>query len=85
MPTKIVERAEKILEQLESQRDKSTIGKPQVKPRQTGDDLQLSFIKLEDPVLEQIRDEFLHLDVDNLTPLEALNKLNDLKHIISGK
>ena len=85
MPTKIVERAEKILEQLESQRDKGTIGKPQINPRKKSDDLQLSFIQLEDPVLEQIRDEFLHLDVDNLTPLEALNKLNSLKHIISGK
>ena len=85
MPKKIVDRAEKILEQLESQRDKGTIGKPQIKPRQSKDDLQLSFIQLEDPVLEQIRDEFLHLDVNNLTPVEALNKLNDLKHIISGK
>ncbi len=85
MPKSIIERAEKILEQLESQRDKGTIGKPQIKPRQKSDDLQLSFIQLEDPVLEQIRDEFLHLDVNNLTPMEALNKLNDLKHIISGK
>ena len=85
MPAKIVDRAEKILEQLESQRDKGIIGKTEVKPRKSGDDMQLSFIRLEDPVLEQIRDEFLHLDVDNLTPLEALNRLNDLKHIISGK
>ena len=84
MPKSIVDRAEKILEQLESQRDKGTIGKSEIKPRKTGDDLQLSFIQLEDPVLEQIRDEFLHLDVNNLTPVEALNKLNDLKHIISG-
>ncbi|MBR3648323.1 MAG: DNA mismatch repair protein MutS [Paludibacteraceae bacterium] len=85
MPGKIIDRAEKILEQLESQRDKGTIGKPEIKPRKKSDDLQLSFIQLEDPVLEQIRDEFLHLDVNNLTPIEALNKLNDLKHIISGK
>lgn len=84
MPNKIVDRAEKILEQLESQMEKGTIGKPQIQAKKK-DDMQLSFIQLEDPVLEQIRDEFLHLDVNNLTPIEALNKLNDLKHIISGK
>ena len=85
MPAKIVDRAEVILEQLESQRDKGTIGKTEIRPRKSKDDMQLSFIQLEDPVLEQIRDEFLHLDVDNLTPLEALNRLNDLKRIIAGQ
>ena len=47
--------------------------------------MQLSFFQLDDPVLCQIRDELLHLDVNNLTPLEALNKLNDIKKILRGK
>ena len=47
--------------------------------------MQLSFFQLEDPVLCQIRDEILNLDVNNLTPLEALNKLNDIKRIVKGK
>ena len=47
--------------------------------------MQLSFFNLEDPVLCQVRDEVLHLDIDHLTPLEALNKLNEIKHIVKGK
>ena len=47
--------------------------------------MQLSFFQLDDPVLSQIRDEILNLDVNNLTPLEALNKLNDIKKIVKGK
>ncbi len=50
----------------------------------SGEALQLSFFQLDDPVLSQIRDEILGLDVNNLTPLEALNKLNDIKRIVSG-
>lgn len=46
--------------------------------------MQLSFFQLDDPVLGQIRDELLGLDVNNLTPLEALNKLNDIKRILKG-
>ena len=46
---------------------------------------QLSFFQLDDPVLSQIRDEIQHLDVNNLTPIEALNKLNEIKKIINGK
>jgi DNA mismatch repair protein MutS len=49
------------------------------------DGVQLSFFQLDDPVLCQIRDEILNLDVNNLTPLEALNKLNDIKKIVRGK
>lgn len=83
MPKTIVDRAEKILHTLEKQsKEKGTGNKLKVASPASP---QLSFFQLEDPVLEQIRDEFLHLDVNNLTPLEALNKLNDLKHIISGK
>jgi DNA mismatch repair protein MutS len=47
--------------------------------------MQLSFFQLDDPVLEQIRDEIKNLDINNLTPVEALNKLNDIKRIIRGK
>jgi len=45
----------------------------------------LSFFQLDDPVLEQIRDELTHLDINNLTPLEALNKLNEIKKLVGGK
>ena len=45
----------------------------------------MSFFQLDDPVLSQIRDEILNLDINNLTPMEALNKLNDIKRIVSGK
>ena len=47
--------------------------------------MQLSFFQLDDPVLTQIRDEILNLDINNLTPVEALNKLNDIKKIVGGK
>ena len=47
--------------------------------------MQLSFFQLDDPVLEQIRDELTRLDINSLTPLEALNKLNDIKKIVGGK
>ena len=47
--------------------------------------MQLSFFQLEDPVLCQVRDEILHVDINNLTPVEALNKLNEIKKIITGK
>ena len=47
--------------------------------------MQLSFFQLDDPVLIQVRDEILTLDINNLTPVEALNKLNDIKRIVSGK
>ena len=53
--------------------------------RSTRGGMQLSFFQLDDPVLCQIRDEILNLDVNNLTPLEALNKLNDIKRIVKGK
>ena len=48
-------------------------------------DMQLSFFQLDDPVLSQIRDEILGLDINNLTPVEALNKLNDIKKILRGR
>ena len=57
---------------------------PQAEAPAVDDNLQLNFFQLDDPVLTQIRDELLHLDVNNLTPVEALNKLNDIKKILKG-
>ena len=87
MPKSIVERSNEILHQLESASSREGIGEksvPQAKVEKE-DGMQLSFFQLDDPVLCQIRDEILNLDVNNLTPLEALNKLNDIKRIVSGK
>ncbi len=84
MPQSIVKRAEKILAQLETDNRQSGIAKPVADIAQQREGLQLSFFQLDDPVLEQIRDEIKNLDVNNLTPVEALNKLNDIKRIIKG-
>lgn len=86
MPKSIVRRAENILKQME---DKSArdggVSKP-VEDLATGrEGFQMSFFQLDDPILCQVRDEILNLDVNNLTPLEALNKLNDIKKIVRGK
>ena len=87
MPKSIVKRANTILKQLEA--ESSGVGakaKPSAEAlNQSRDGMQLSFFQLDDPVLSQIRDEILGLDVNNLTPLEALNKLNDIKRIVKGK
>ena len=85
MPKSIVKRANDILHQLESDNRQQGIAKPTAEIAQTRDGMQLSFFQLDDPILCQIRDEILHLDVNNLTPVEALNKLNDIKKIIKGK
>ena len=62
------------------------VGKPSAKAiEESREGMQLSFFQLDDPVLSQIRDEILGLDINNLTPVEALNKLNDIKKIVSGK
>lgn len=86
MPQSIVHRAERILADLEKGRAAEGHGIP-LSSDQNGTDggMQLSFFQLDDPVLSQIRDELLHLDVNNLTPLEALNKLNDIKRLLKGK
>ena len=86
MPKSIVKRAGDILKQLEKDnRQQGIAAKPMVEVGETRGGLQLSFFQLDDPVLCQIRDEILNLDVNNLTPLEALNKLNDIKRIVKGK
>ena len=85
MPKSIVKRANDILHQLETDNRQQGIAKPTAEIASGRDGMQLSFFQLDDPVLCQIRDEILTLDVNNLTPLEALNKLNDIKKIVRGK
>ncbi len=86
MPKSIVKRANDILRQLETDnRQQGISNKPMAEVGETRGGMQLSFFQLDDPVLCQIRDEILNLDVNNLTPLEALNKLNDIKRIVKGK
>lgn len=86
MPKDIVRRADTILHQLETSADREGLGggTPIGSLPQT-DNMQLSFFQLDDPVLCQIRDEILNLDVNNLTPIEALNKLDSIKRILRGK
>ena len=87
MPKSIVKRANVILKQLEA--DNAQVGAVAKPSAQAIDDsregMQLSFFKLDDPVLCQIRDEILGLDINNLTPVEALNKLNEIKKIVKGR
>jgi len=86
MPRSIVKRANVILKQLEAENAQvGAAGKPTAEIAQSREGMQLSFFQLEDPVLVQVRDEILGLDVNNLTPVEALNKLNDIKRIVTGR
>ena len=86
MPKSIVKRANTILKQLESDnRQQGISGKPLTEVSENRSGMQLSFFQLDDPILCQIRDEILNLDVNNLTPIEALDKLNDIKKIVRGK
>ncbi|EFZ38086.1 DNA mismatch repair protein MutS [Hoylesella oralis ATCC 33269] len=87
MPKSIVKRANTVLKELEADNSQvGTVGKPTArKIEQSREGMQLSFFQLDDPILCQVRDEILGLDVNNLTPVEALNKLNDIKKIVEGK
>ncbi len=87
MPKSIVRRSNVILKQLEADSNKvGAVGKPSAQAiNQSREGMQLSFFQLDDPVLCQVRDEILGLDINNLTPVEALNKLNEIKKIVSGK
>ena len=87
MPKSIVKRANVILKQLEQNNSGGrAVTKPSVDTlNQSREGMQLSFFQLDDPVLTQIRDEILGLDINNLTPVEALNKLNEIKKILRGK
>ena len=87
MPKNIVKRAEVILSQLENENSQTgrvtKLSAEQIQQSREG--MQLSFFQLDDPVLSQVRDEILGLDINQLTPLEALNKLNEIKRIVSGR
>jgi DNA mismatch repair protein MutS len=85
MPQSITNRAETILEQMEKSNRKGGMKKPIEDFVEKQEGYQLSFFQLDDPVLSQIRDEILNTNVNNLTPIEALNKLNEIKKIIKGK
>ena len=86
MPRSIVKRSNVILKQLEAENASvGKAGKPISEIADTREGMQLSFFQLDDPVLLQVRDEILTLDINNLTPVEALNKLNDIKRIVAGK
>ena len=87
MPRSIVKRANVVLGQLEADNAQvGAVGKPSAKSiEESREGMQLSFFQLDDPILSQIRDEILGLDINNLTPVEALNKLNDIQKIVSGK
>lgn len=84
MPSKVVDRAKDVLVQLEKSHSKENLN-GQIKTVAQDSAMQLSFFQLDDPLLEQIRDEILHLDINTLTPVEALMKLNEIKRLIKGK
>ncbi|MDD4645437.1 MAG: DNA mismatch repair protein MutS, partial [Bacteroidales bacterium] len=85
MPKSIVARANEILKDMESTHRTELTKEPVKEIASHREGLQLSFFQLDDPVLKQIRDEIAKLDIDNLTPMEALNKLNDIKRITGIK
>lgn len=84
MPQSIVKRAGTILKQLENNNRQQDISKPIAEISEKREGYQLSFFQLDDPVLSQVRDEIKSLDINNLTPMEALNKLGEIKKIVSG-
>ena len=85
MPPSIVKRAGEVLRQLEANNRGDSKTTPSVAPAGADGGVQLSFFQLDDPVLCQVRDEILHADINNLTPMEALNKLHEIKKIITGR
>lgn len=87
MPRSIVKRANTVLKQLEEEGSEvGAAGKPKLENiADKKDGVQLNIFQLDDPVLSQVRDEILGLDINNLTPVEALNKLNEIKKIVTGK
>jgi len=82
MPRSVVSRADEILKELEQSHDKKELTKPIAGLAGHREGMQLSIFQLDDPVLKQIRDEILEIDIDNLTPVEALNKLYNIKKLL---
>lgn len=85
LPTSIIERANQVLAGLENASSNNQITKPLQQIGESREGLQLSFFQLDDPVLEQVRDEVVSIDVNNITPLEALNKLSEIKKLVGSK
>ena len=87
LPKNVVDRANEVLRQLETAAGGSTAmaDKPKTEAIGASSGMQLSFFQLDDPVLSQVRDEIIGLDINNLTPMEALNRLFDIKRIVTGK
>ena len=85
MPRSVVERANEVLELLERENKQSIIEGKDMTKAAVREGIQLSMFQLDDPVLKAVRDEILGLNIDNLTPVEALLKLNEIKKIVSGK
>lgn len=85
MPQSITKRADAILAAMESNNRKEGIKKPINDFIEKREGYQLSFFQLDDPILSQVRDEILNIDINNLTPMDALNKLNEIKKIVKGK
>ena len=85
MPASIITRANRILADLENVSKNGSVSKPTDRIGAGREGMQLSFFQLDDPVLEQIRDEVQSMDINNLTPLEALNKLSEIKRLVGGK
>lgn len=82
MPQQVISRANKMLKKLEKSHSSEELNE---KMTSTPDEMQLSFFNLDDPLLEEIKEEILHLDIDTLTPVEALMKLNEIKRLLSKK
>ena len=85
MPKSVIKRAEQILKKLEGGKEKESLAKPLEEIGENREGMQLSFFQLDDPVLKQVRDEIAGLDINNLTPIEALNKLNEIKKLTGLK
>ena len=85
LPKWIVKRADEVLRQLEAANSQERMTESLQSMPMAGQGVQLSLFQLDDPVLSQVRDAILDLDINNLTPMEALNKLHDIKTIITGK
>ncbi len=81
MPPSVIKRANEILSELESSDQRQSLSKPVGEIGTHREGYQLSIFQLEDPVLKQIRDQIKKIDIDNLTPIEALNKLNEIKRL----
>jgi DNA mismatch repair protein MutS len=81
MPRSVVKRADEILEELEKTGGDKNLSKPMGEIAGQREGMQMSFFQLDDPVLKQIRDQIADLDINNLTPVEALNKLNEIKKL----